>query len=89
VLFAATILVAVGYTLVYAGVKGPGYQIGGKPVWRQPWLPFVAVFTGHLGAGTVTDANTSGYVGIDTSGGGSSTPTDITNNPPGQLPATQ
>jgi hypothetical protein len=46
VLFAAVILSAVGYTLVYAGVRGEHYKIGGTAVYRQPWLPFVAVFSG-------------------------------------------
>jgi hypothetical protein len=46
VLFAAVILSAIGYTLVYAGVKGDGYKIGGASVYKKPWLPIVAVFSG-------------------------------------------
>ena len=44
-LFVAVILLAAGYTFTYAAVKGDGYKIGGTPVWRQPWLPFLAAFT--------------------------------------------
>ena len=48
-LFAGVLLFAVGYTLVYVGVKGDHYKIivGNKiiPGWQQPWLPFVAVFS--------------------------------------------
>lgn len=88
-LFAATILVAVGYTLIYSGVKGDRYTIGGKPVWRQPWLPLVAVFTGNLGVGTdatTTAATTStmSFTAADTAGNGGAPP-DITSNPSGPV----
>lgn len=45
-LFLAIVLSVFGYDLLYAGVKGDHYAIGGTAVWRQPWLPFVAAFTG-------------------------------------------
>lgn len=45
-LFAAVILSAVGYTLIYSGVKGDHYKINKTPVYKAPWLPFVAVFSG-------------------------------------------
>lgn len=46
-LFVAIILGVAGYNLIYAGVKGDHYTIGGTPVWRAPWLPIVNVFTSH------------------------------------------
>ena len=78
-LFAGIVLFAVGYTLVYAGVKGDHYRIivGGKviPVWQQPWLPMVAVFSRsprlQFQEDTRADAaayNTAGFYGQDPGG---------------------
>lgn len=47
-LFVSTILSAAGYTLLYAAVKGDSYTVGGVPVWRRPWLPFVDIFSGRV-----------------------------------------
>ena len=58
--FVGTILTAVGYTLLYAGVKGDSYTVGGVPVWRRPWLPFIDIFSGHAlsqGAGPKSDSS--------------------------------
>lgn len=43
-LIAAIFLGVVGYALLYAGWKGDGAAIKGVPLWRAPWLPFVAAF---------------------------------------------
>lgn len=62
-LFVGTILTAVGYTMLFAAVKGDSYRVGGVPVWRRPWLPFVDIFTGHAltgGAGPSTDDSPPG-----------------------------
>lgn len=56
--FVSVNLVAIGYTLIYAAIKGDAYTIAGVPVWRRPWLPFVDVFTRHAltqGAGPAVD----------------------------------
>jgi hypothetical protein len=46
-LFVAIVMMASGYTLLYAGVKGDSYKVGDVPVWRRPWLPFIDIFSGH------------------------------------------
>lgn len=57
--FVGTILSAIGYTMVYAAVKGDAYTVGGVPVWRRPWLPLVDIFSGRAlsgGAGPKEDS---------------------------------
>lgn len=59
-LFVGTILTAAGYTLLYAAVKGDSYTVGGVPVWRRPWLPFVDIFSGRAltaGRGPTSDSS--------------------------------
>jgi hypothetical protein len=53
-----------GYSLLYAGLRGDNAQIGGVPLWRKPWLPLFAAFSG-------------GGVPTPTAGGGSTLGPDI------------
>ena len=67
--FVSVTLTAVGYTMLYAAVKGDAYTVAGVPVWRRPWLPFVDIFSNRAltqGAGPKVDqsANPVGAVPV-------------------------
>ena len=76
-LFVGTILIAAGYTLLYAAVEGDNYAVGGVPVWRRPWLPFVDIFSGRALTGgqgpAVGTANPGDALAAAVSGAPSST----------------
>ncbi len=50
-----------GYTLLYAGLKGQA-EINGTPLWKAPWLPWVAAISGGamLGGATTNPSGGSG-----------------------------
>lgn len=99
--FVALLLLSVGYDLVYAGVKGQGFQINKQSVWQHPWLPFAAAFSNTAGIisqggkkasvrnASATPTETIDWTGASTppAGSGSSTPDQVTNVPPGYVQA--
>jgi hypothetical protein len=54
-------LCVVGYSLLYASIRGDNASINGTPLWKAPWLPFVAAFSGAASTSSTTSTGSGNY----------------------------
>lgn len=76
----------IGYTLVYAGIKGDNAKIDGVALWQKPWLPFLAALkgAGNIPNSALSVPNSTLGTPPVTSGGGSSNSGNSNNSGGGQ-----
>lgn len=64
----------IGYALLFAAIKGDKATINGTPLWKKPWLPFVAAIAGGSKVSAKTSADVQeGFSPPPVTGGGEQT----------------